>query len=71
MWASIKHLSGLQAIKADATASVVRASIRIRYRLGLDAGMRVLHVGAVYNISAVLPDAARREFTDLVCELRA
>lgn len=70
-WANIRHLSGAEAIKADAVASTVRASIRIRYRTGIDAGMRVLHGTTVYTIKAVMPDEARREFIDLVCEVKA
>ncbi|MDA8521983.1 phage head closure protein [Acidovorax sp. NCPPB 4044] len=69
-WASIKTLSGLGAIKADAEMSVVKASIRLRWRADLAAGMRVLHGGTVYDIKAVLPDTARREHVDLVCEVR-
>jgi SPP1 family predicted phage head-tail adaptor len=68
LWADVRHLSGLQTIKADATASIVKASIRVRYRTDLAAGMRVLHGPAVYAVRAVLPDLQRREFVDLVCE---
>lgn len=68
-WASIKSLSGLGTIKADAQTSVVKASIRIRYRTDIAAGMRALHGATVYDIKAVLQDHAGREFTDLVCEV--
>lgn len=70
-WASIKNLSGLGAIKADAESSIVKTSIRIRYRTDIAAGMRALHGTTVYDIKAVLPDAAGREFVDLVCEVVA
>lgn len=69
VWANIAHKSGLQTIKADAPISVVQASIRIRYRTGVDAGMRVLYGATTYDIRAVLPDAAGRDFVDLVCEV--
>lgn len=69
VWAHIKHLSGSETIKASAEVSAVRASIRIRYRTGLDAGMRVLHGETVYQVKAVLPDEARRDHVDLVCEV--
>ena len=69
VWADIRMKSGLEAIKADAVTSTVRASIRIRYRTGLDASMRVLHGSTAYAIKAVLPDEARREHVDLVCEV--
>ena len=68
VWASIRHLSGVESIKADAAVSTVRASIRIRWRPGLNAGMRVVHDAQVYNVEAVLPDAGGREYVDLVCE---
>lgn len=67
VWANIRHLSGAESIKADQDVSVVRASIRIRYRAGLDAGMRVHHGATVYEVKAVLPDEQRREHVDLSC----
>lgn len=66
--ASVLHKSGLGTIKADAEASIVRASIRIRRRAGVDAGMRVLFDGQIYSIEAVLPGPTR-EYVDLVCKL--
>lgn len=70
-WASILHRSGLETIKADTSISVVKASIRIRYRLDIDATMRVLHKSVVYEIKAVLPDEVGHEYVDLVCETGA
>lgn len=69
VWASIRHPSGLATIRADAQASVVKASIRIRYRTDLQAGMRVVHSAHVYTVKAVVPDLVRREHVDLVCEV--
>lgn len=71
VWADIRMKSGLEAIKAGAPVSTVQASIRVRYRGGITAGMRVTHGGTIYNITAVLPDVARREFLDLVCEVHS
>lgn len=71
VWADIRMKSGLEAIKAGAPVSTVQASIRIRYRAGVTAGMRVTHNMATYNIVAVMPDAARREFLDLICEVHS
>lgn len=68
VWANVMHRSGMGAIKADADVSVVRASIRIRRRSDVNAGMRVLHVGQIYDIEAVLPGETR-EAIDLVCKL--
>lgn len=71
VWADIRHLSGMQAIQADAHISTVRASIRVRYRSGLAAGMRVVHGATVYAIRAVLPDETDRQAVDLACEVVA
>lgn len=68
VWADVQHKSGLGTIKADAEVSIVRASIRIRRRTGVDAGMRVLFDSSIYSIEAVLPGPTR-EYVDLVCKL--
>lgn len=68
LWADIRMKSGLEAIKAGAPVSTVQASIRIRYRPGITAGMRVVHNLVPYNILAVMPDVSGREFIDLACE---
>lgn len=69
-WANVRHINGKEAIAGDAIVSTARASMRIRWRAGLTAGMRVVVVstGTVYNILAVLPDVNRRVYVDLVCE---
>lgn len=69
VWATIRHPSGSQAIKADAVTETVRASIRIRYRRDITAGMRATHGATVYAIHAVLHDEVHRGFSDLVCEV--
>lgn len=70
--ASILVQSGSEANRADAEVSVTKASIRIRYRLGIHAGMRVKHMvggqAEYYEIKTVNPDETRREHVDLVCE---
>ena len=69
LWADIRMKSGLEAIKAGAPVSTVQASIRIRYRAGINAGMRVVHNLQVYEILAVQPDVGGREYVDLVCQV--
>lgn len=66
VWANVEHRSGVATIKADADTSVVKASIRIRWRTDITAGMRVLFSGQTYDIDAVLPGSTR-EHVDLVC----
>lgn len=69
LWADIRMKSGLESIKAGAPVSVVQASIRVRYRAGITAGMRVVHNLVAYEIKAVMPDVSGREFLDLACEV--
>ena len=64
--ANVRHRSGMSTIKADADVSISRASIRIRRRTDVNAGMRVLFDGQVYEIDDVLPGESR-EYIDLVC----
>lgn len=71
VWGDIRMQSGLEAIKAGASVSTVQASIRVRYRAGITAGMRVLCNLQVYNIVAVMPDVGGREYVDLVCQVTA
>lgn len=69
VWGNVRHQKGAEAIKAGAVTSTVSASIRIRYRQDITAAMRVLAGPMVYQIKAVLPDMARRDYVDLVVEL--
>lgn len=69
-WANVKSQTGMGAIvgaQSDVAISVTRYSFRIRYRAGLDAGMRVLMGGIPYDITSVQMDEDEREWTDLVC----
>lgn len=68
VWANVLLKSGSQTIKGDADISTVQASIRIRRRTDVTAGMRVLDGATVYDIKAVLPDEESRDRVDLVSE---
>lgn len=68
VWANIINKSGLETVRNEMDMSIVSASIRIRYRTGLSAGMRVLHGSTVYDIQAVLLDGTGRQYVDLVCQ---
>lgn len=69
VWGDIRVKSGLESIKAGASVSTVQASIRIRYRAGINAGMRIVHNLTAYDITAVMPDVGGREYVDLVAEV--
>ena len=68
-WADIRQPSGLSAIKADAQVSIVRTSVRIRFRTDVKPGMRVVHGTQIYDIKAgPLAVDGKRVFIDLICE---
>jgi len=67
VWADIKNLSGLEAIKAGVESAVTKSSVRIRYRADVTAAMRLTRGTTDYNITAVLEDP-RKKWLDLVCE---
>lgn len=69
VWANVRHKNGSEAIRADKDTSIVQASIRIRRRTDLNAGMEVHLDSTVYEIRAILPDEESRERVDLVCEV--
>lgn len=68
VWANIRYGTGSEAIRAGQIASLVQVSIRIRWRPGICATMRVLHGEASYEILSVLPDMSRQHI-DLVCKV--
>lgn len=66
VWASVEPLSVREFIAAKAGQSEVGARIVMRYRSGIDATMRILYRGQIYNIEGVLPDPkSGREYITL------
>lgn len=54
--AEIVASSGREFLAAQATQSKIASRIKVRYRPEIQANMRAVHRGTVYNIEAVLPD---------------
>jgi SPP1 family predicted phage head-tail adaptor len=54
-WAEVRPLSAREFVAAQSVQSLVSAKITIRSR-EIDATMRIVHRGKVYNIAGVLPD---------------
>ena len=67
VWADVRYLSGLSALKAGADVSVSKCSIRMRQR-AVNAGQRIVYGNEVFEIDAVLPDG-KREYVDAVCKV--
>jgi len=65
-WCDLRLQTGLQAIRGGGEASVVRASLRTRWRAYIVAGMRAYRGADAYEIEAVLGDG--RTYLDLVCK---
>jgi SPP1 family predicted phage head-tail adaptor len=65
LWADVRYLSGLSAIKSAAEVSINKVSIRLRNRT-IDAAQRIVYADEVFDIQAVLPDG-KRQWVDLVC----
>ncbi len=57
--ANVQYRSGMSTIKTNVDVSEVRASICIRRRTDVDAGMRVLFNGQTFEIEVVLPSLNR------------
>lgn len=54
--AEIGALSARELIAAQAVSSKVNTRIKMRYRSGLSASMRIRHRDTIYNIEGVIPD---------------
>lgn len=67
-WANVRFQTGAEVLRAGADVSIVKCSIRIRARPGIDASMGVRYLGLAYGIKAVLPDSTDRQYMFLVCE---
>jgi len=50
VWCSIEPLIGREFFSADAVQSSVTVKIRMRWRDGLHAGMRLVHQGKYYDL---------------------
>lgn len=68
LWSNVKFQTGAEVMRADADVSIVKCSIRIRARRDVDASMGARYQGVDYEIKAVLPDSADRDFMFLACE---
>jgi len=71
VWADIRFLKGIEVARSAAPVSVATCSIRIRFRAGMTAGMRIVEGATHYNIKAILPDATGARYLDCVCETGA
>lgn len=68
VWASIEPLSAREFIQSSAVQSDISVRIVIRYLEGVNATMRVLHRGKIYNVRGALTDkVSGLEYITLPC----
>jgi SPP1 family predicted phage head-tail adaptor len=73
-WAQFVFTSGsrtvnLEGIQGGAMSSTHPAIWRVRFRTDITAAMRLVDGATIYNIQQVLPNMAKKDVTDLVCEV--
>ena len=61
-------MGGLETIRAGAEVAITQASVRIPYKPGVTALMRVKVGSTHYEITEVIHDEGGRQHTDLVCK---
>lgn len=66
VWASVEPLNGRELFAAQEHHAEVTTRVRIRYRDGLTAKMRLSVGGEIYEIKAVLP-FRRDGYMELLC----
>lgn len=66
---NVRYLSGVESIKGGAETSVALASLCIRRRAGLTAGMSMVVGGIRYKFNAVLPDEQDKDYVYLPSEV--
>jgi SPP1 family predicted phage head-tail adaptor len=67
VYASIEPLSGREFFAAQQANAEITARIRIRYQPEVNARMRIVHAGRIYNIRAVIDPGMRHEELELMC----
>ncbi|WP_439444442.1 phage head closure protein [Xanthomonas translucens pv. translucens] len=76
LWADIAHETGIGAIRASSQSnvpvSIARYSFLVRFSAararGVDAGMRILYDGEVFDIIGLTRDLKRRDRAFIICE---
>lgn len=72
VWANVRFMSGMEALRTDAVVATLKASIRILFRNDLKPTARATYNNQVFDIKAAMPDPGTgRDYLDLVCETGA
>ena len=63
------RIPNLEGIQGGSMSSNAPAIWRVRFRADITAAMRLVDGATIYNIQHVLPNMAKKDVTDLVCEV--
>lgn len=67
VWAAVEPVQGREFWEQQQVQSEVTTRIRIRYRAGVTAAMRVTYGGRFYNIKSVIDPRERHDEMQLMC----
>lgn len=67
IWATVEPLSGRELFAAQEHLAEVSTRVRLRYRDGITAQMRVVFEGRYYNVGAVIDRELRHRELELLC----
>ncbi len=68
VWAAIRPVSNAERYYAQQIEATTTHEIFIRWRADVRNDMRILHCGAVYDVTSVQDVDGRRRFLRLLCE---
>lgn len=68
VWAAIRHMRGRELIDSGRDTSEQFATIRIRYRTGLDHAQRIVHKSTNYDIEAISNVNEENAVLELTCK---
>jgi len=67
VWANIKPVSARELRSAEQRAEKVTHTITLRYRSDIDATMRLVGEGRIFNIDAIINEAERDQWLKCFC----
>lgn len=68
VWASIEAAGGSVRDASDRIDTRTRTKIRLRFRAGINPGMRFIEGSRIFNIQAVLDENGKRQWLLCLCE---
>lgn len=67
-WAAVEPLRGRAVIRADAVANITDVLVKLRYRPGVLASMRIKHGSDTYSIATVINIKSANREVELLCK---